>query len=225
MWERDSNKQLPFGFGAAPRASNNRRLPRIFRETFHFSKKGGREQMAIACLEKENLISIGDISEMYDISKRTLRLYHEMGLLVPAKVDEWTGYRYYEQSQTERLDLILQMKSSGLTLKQIRELLDTENLNTFEAVLGKQVEELSRKIAECRICQDSLLRKMDSFRYIRNPPPENEPFLEYIPRRPALVMDIEPYDILKEYPKGSPWKKALGVVKRIFLENDVPMAL
>ncbi|MET7645397.1 MerR family DNA-binding transcriptional regulator [Streptomyces sp. NPDC005426] len=41
------------------------------------------------------MLSISDFSEMCDLPPQTLRYYHAAGLLVPADVDERTGYRSY----------------------------------------------------------------------------------------------------------------------------------
>ena len=40
-------------------------------------------------------LSIGDFSLMTHLSIKTLRYYHQVGLLEPAEVDEHTGYRSY----------------------------------------------------------------------------------------------------------------------------------
>lgn len=39
----------------------------------------------------EDAILIGDLAKQYGITKRTLRLYHELGLLDPCYVDQQTG--------------------------------------------------------------------------------------------------------------------------------------
>ena len=74
-------------------------------------------------------ISIGEMSEIFNISRRTLRLYHDMGLLVPQYINDSNGYRYYSPSQFPRLEKIVQMKSMGLSLKQIKAMLNERNLS------------------------------------------------------------------------------------------------
>lgn len=44
-------------------------------------------------------IKIGAFSKLCRVTVKTLRHYEELGLLIPAEIDEWTGYRYYEVSQ------------------------------------------------------------------------------------------------------------------------------
>lgn len=45
------------------------------------------------------MLKIGDFSKLSRISIRMLRHYDEIGLLVPASTDSFTGYRYYGEAQ------------------------------------------------------------------------------------------------------------------------------
>lgn len=176
-------------------------------------------------LAEEDLVIIGDLSKMYDVSKRTLRLYHEMELFVPYFVDDKTGYRYYSRAQLPRLDMILQMRSVGLSLNQIKKMLSTRNLSLFEALLGEQLDNLNKKLSECRMYQDSLIKQLESCKHIRNPPPLNSIFIEYIPRRTAFICDIDKYDLEVRYPEGSPWETALNRFKAALIEHGVPLTM
>lgn len=71
------------------------------------------------------MIKIGDFSKLSLVSVRMLRYYEEMGLLKPARVDRFTGYRYYSVDQLPRLNRILALKDLGLSLEQIAQLLET----------------------------------------------------------------------------------------------------
>ncbi|MCD8350890.1 MAG: MerR family transcriptional regulator [Planctomycetaceae bacterium] len=173
----------------------------------------------------EGLVTIGDLSRMYDITKRTLRLYHEMDLLVPHYVDEYTGYRYYTRTQFARLEMILQMKSVGLSLNHIQQMLSARNLSLFEAILGEQMDKVDKKLDECRMYKESLARQLDGLKYLRNPPVFDSVFMEYIPRRAVLMYDIAPYDMEQDYPEGSPWKTALERVKERLVETGIPLTL
>lgn len=44
-------------------------------------------------------LSIGDFSRMTHLSVKALRHYHDVGLLEPAEIDRWSGYRYYRPDQ------------------------------------------------------------------------------------------------------------------------------
>ena len=45
------------------------------------------------------MFKIGEFSKLSMLTIKALRFYEKEGLLIPARVDEWSGYRFYEASQ------------------------------------------------------------------------------------------------------------------------------
>lgn len=70
------------------------------------------------------MLKIGEFSQLGQVSVRMLRHYDATGLLEPAEVDHLSGYRFYAVEQLPRLNRILALKDLGLSLEQIRLLLD-----------------------------------------------------------------------------------------------------
>ena len=68
-------------------------------------------------------ISIGEFARRSRLSLRALRLYDERGVLVPARVDQASGYRYYDTAQLDQARLVVMMRQLQLPLPAIRELL------------------------------------------------------------------------------------------------------
>ena len=68
-------------------------------------------------------ISIGEFARRSRLSLRALRLYDERGVLVPSRVDQASGYRYYDTAQLEAARLVVMMRQLQLPLKAVRELL------------------------------------------------------------------------------------------------------
>lgn len=174
--------------------------------------------------ENAALLSVGQLSERYSISSRTLRLYHEMGLLVPQHVDVRTGYRYYSTAQLPRLEMILQMKSVGLSLKRIQNILETRDLSVFEALLSEQIDELDEKILQYTASRKALTRQLNSCKQLRNPPTLDKVFIEFIAKRRAMLFDIDEYDFRKSY-DVSPWKLALEQIRTTMIERNISLAL
>lgn len=100
------------------------------------------------------LYSIGDISKIFNISIQTIRFYEKIGLYIPAKISEDTGYRYYTWNQFERLRLIIHLKDLGLSLKDIKHQLDIQRGSEYLNFLEKYSELLN-----CRIQSDTLLKR------------------------------------------------------------------
>ena len=74
------------------------------------------------------MLSISDFSDMCHLPPQTLRYYHAEGLLVPAEVDERTGYRSYAFEQVERAMVVSVLREAGLSVKLVRRALDEPDL-------------------------------------------------------------------------------------------------
>ncbi len=69
------------------------------------------------------MLKIGDFSKLSRISIRMLRHYEEIGLLTPAAIDPFTGYRYYSTAQLPVVNRITALKEMGFSLARIGEVL------------------------------------------------------------------------------------------------------
>ncbi|MGW9172494.1 MerR family transcriptional regulator [Streptomyces decoyicus] len=67
------------------------------------------------------LLTIGAFARASRLSPKALRLYDELGLLTPARVDPRSGYRHYAPAQLERARLVAWLRRLGMPLARIRE--------------------------------------------------------------------------------------------------------
>jgi DNA-binding transcriptional MerR regulator len=74
-------------------------------------------------VERKYLLA-GEFGAAARLSPKALRLYAEQGLLIPAKLDAATGYRYYAPDQLPRARLIARLRQLGLPLARIGFLAD-----------------------------------------------------------------------------------------------------
>lgn len=72
----------------------------------------------------ETLLSIGTFAKASRLSPKALRLYNELELLVPARIDQHTGYRYYSPDQLELAQQIALLRQLDLPLVFIRRILE-----------------------------------------------------------------------------------------------------
>ncbi|MGD8719538.1 MAG: MerR family transcriptional regulator [Candidatus Zixiibacteriota bacterium] len=72
------------------------------------------------------MFKIGEFSKLSRVPVKTLRYYDEVGLLRPADVDRFTGYRRYHATQLPRLNRILALRDLGFSLEEISTLLAAE---------------------------------------------------------------------------------------------------
>lgn len=57
-------------------------------------------------MDKQNLLTIGNLSKQTGVHVKSLRYYEQLGILLPAYTDPDTGYRYYTLSQIPVVDAI-----------------------------------------------------------------------------------------------------------------------
>lgn len=72
---------------------------------------------------EETLLRIGEIAALFNVSVKAVRLYDKKGLIIPAKTDPVTGYRYYTADQVPQLRALLEFKALGFSLREIKEIL------------------------------------------------------------------------------------------------------
>ena len=66
---------------------------------------------------------IGDFAVISRLGIKTLRYYHEIGLLLPTRIDPFSGYRYYDESCLARVCTIQQLKALQFSLAEIGDFL------------------------------------------------------------------------------------------------------
>lgn len=86
------------------------------------------------------MYKIGDFSNMSKTTIKTLRYYEKEGLLKPVYLDLNTGYRYYETSQLVELSKIVHLRQAGLSIKDIKNILDGQDLTEVLKNRKKEIE-------------------------------------------------------------------------------------
>ena len=79
-------------------------------------------------------MQIKEFAEVSGVSVRTLHYYDEIDLLKPAFVDEWTGYRYYDENSLLRMQEILFYRELDFSLKSISEILSSPDYDKKKAI-------------------------------------------------------------------------------------------
>ena len=92
------------------------------------------------------MLKIGEFSKLSRVSIRMLRHYDDIGLLPPAEIDRFTGYRYYSPDQLPVIGRITALKDMGFQLADIIKILeiydDRESLDTWLARRHTELKEI-----------------------------------------------------------------------------------
>lgn len=115
------------------------------------------------------LLQIGEFARLVDLSVRTVRYYGDLGLLPPGSIDPTSGYRRYRIDQVERARQLIALKATGLSLEEIRLVLDDElSVGEFRSLLQAKLVELEaestrldEQLQQARAQLDQLNRRME----------------------------------------------------------------
>ena len=86
------------------------------------------------------LLSIGDFSRASHLSIKTLRHYHEVGLLTPADVDPGSGYRYYNEAQIQSAQVIRRLRRLQMPLSEIKAVLAASTSKARNALIASHLD-------------------------------------------------------------------------------------
>ena len=108
------------------------------------------------------MFTIGEFSKITGLTVKTLRFYHEQGLLHPTHVDPETGYRYYDRSKIETARIITHLRGLDLPLEEIGEILRRAGDDAdLSEVIARQKTVLETKIKRYREIVSSLNKFLD----------------------------------------------------------------
>lgn len=100
------------------------------------------------------LRTVKEVAELTGVTVRTLHHYDELGLLTPSERSP-AGYRLYDRGDLERLQEILVHRALGLSLAEIRDLLDDPEHDRV-LTLKQQRERLAERIDELHAMVDAV---------------------------------------------------------------------
>lgn len=128
---------------------------------------------------------IGSLAERVGVNPTTIRYYEEVGLL-PEPGRTPAGYRHYDEAALARLSFIKAAQGVGLTLGEVREVLDLREQGEAPcqhvlSLIDQHVTDLEERIAAL----DQMRRELDELaKAARRLPPREADFCHIIERTP-----------------------------------------
>jgi DNA-binding transcriptional MerR regulator len=93
-------------------------------------------------------VTIGEFSTMTRLSRKALRIYHELGLLEPAEVDSATGYRYYDVTQVELARLIRRFRELDMPVPDLKTYVAATDDKARHAVLAAHLDRMETQLSQ-----------------------------------------------------------------------------
>lgn len=108
---------------------------------------------------------IGELAQAADTTTKTLRFYEDQGLLPPAERTP-AGYRDYTGDIVARVDFIHRGQAAGLTLAQIRQILDIRDAGDapcehVRTLLDTRLADLEQQINQLIALRDTITQLRD----------------------------------------------------------------
>ena len=102
------------------------------------------------------VLTIGDFSRMTHLSVKTLRYYHQVGLLEPVEVRTDTGYRYYNTDQVPTAQVIKRFRNLGMPVEQVKAVLDAPDVLSRNALIAAHLARLENQLDQTQTAVASL---------------------------------------------------------------------
>jgi DNA-binding transcriptional MerR regulator len=101
-------------------------------------------------------LSIGEFATLTHLSVRTLRRYHEAGLLEPATVDAFSGYRYYDSGQIPAAQVIHRLRELDVPLAEVKAIITTDDAARRADLIAGHLQRLEGQLDRTRAAVASL---------------------------------------------------------------------
>jgi DNA-binding transcriptional MerR regulator len=101
-------------------------------------------------------LTIGDFARATHLSVKTLRHYHQLGLLVPAEIDPGSGYRRYGTEQIPTAQVIRRFRDVAMPLELIGAVLGAPDVDARNAVIAEHLNRLEEGLVQTQDAVASL---------------------------------------------------------------------
>jgi DNA-binding transcriptional MerR regulator/effector-binding domain-containing protein len=95
-------------------------------------------------------VTIGDFSQASHLSVKTLRHYHEVGLLEPSEVDPGNGYRYYSEDQIPLAQVIRRLRSLQMPVSEVKAVLVAPDAAERNQLIMEHLDRLDAELDRTR---------------------------------------------------------------------------
>ena len=139
---------------------------------------------------EKDYFSIGDAAEQVHMTRETLRHYDRIGLVKPSKVDASTKYRYYNTEDIVRLNTVYALQQMDLPLREIKRVLEYDDLEKIIAFLEQAEQKADEKIAALQYSKSKIQLARDSYaRQLRGWQTPEGIFPKKFPKRILMLAD------------------------------------
>jgi len=166
------------------------------------------------------MFRIGEFSQITRVTVDTLRYYDALGLLKPAKVDPFTGYRYYSARQIMSLNRIVALKDVGFSLEEIARILqDKPTSDQLRGMLKAQLARVETEIESAQARRQRVRARLNYLNLEDNMPAYEVTLKPVEKLTVAAIREIVPH--IEQMPQRC--SKMFDVIERWIRANHLPL--
>jgi DNA-binding transcriptional MerR regulator len=145
-------------------------------------------------------LTIGEFSRVTQLSVKTLRHYHDVGLLAPIHVGQGTGYRYYSLDQVPIAQVIRRLRNLDMPVADVKAVLATQDAGARNELIAAHLARLEQQLCQTQSAVEALRDLLNR--------PASRSAIEHrtVAAQPAMAIR----EIVKRRDILSWWQGALG---------------
>ncbi|WBW96228.1 helix-turn-helix domain-containing protein [Oceanirhabdus sp. W0125-5] len=105
-------------------------------------------------------LTIGEVSKLLNISAYNIRYYEKEGLVKASHVSD-SGYRLYSYEDVYILNTIIILRESGLSIKEVKKLINNYNKESYIQAMKKSYEKLDKEINRLKLLKDDINESLE----------------------------------------------------------------
>lgn len=135
------------------------------------------------------LFSVSKAAKAVNMTAETLRYYDRIGLVHPSETDKWSRYRYYSEEDLVRLHTIRALSSMEIPLREIKRLMESNDIEEIVRFLQDALLRADNKISELHEAKERILRAKNFYVSKIGEKPKQNFFVRHMPIRTILLSD------------------------------------
>ncbi len=142
-------------------------------------------------IQDKNLLSIGKLAKLTDVTIETLRHYDKVGILKPDFVDPQTNYRYYSIIQYYELALILEMREIGMSIEDIKNYMNNRTIQTSLKLFEEQSKQTKLLIKKLKKIDNDISTKLRLLKQFKDIEQSEDLQFKHINKREIITSNSE----------------------------------
>ena len=160
-----------------------------------------------------SLVTIGDFSRASHLTVKTLRHYHDAGLLEPSEIDPDSGYRYYSRDQIPAAQVVRRLRNLRMPVAQVRAVLAAPDADSRNRLIAEHLGRLEAELSQTRAAVNELRALLE--------PRASGPIVHRtVPAAHAIGIE----QVIDDSDMFAWWQGAIGELAAHVVEHEISVA-